>query len=87
MTGSSVTQQQFSSLPCFIGITPHASNSDSDNGDPNPSRKKHRPFTPHEREVINLYFDQYIREGTTPSLENHDLSKNTKTNTGQSENC
>ena len=36
------------------------SNSDSDNGDQKCSRKKRRLFTPQEREVITLYFEQYI---------------------------
>lgn len=56
--------------------------SDSDNDKGNPKPKKRCPFTAHEREVINLYFDQNIREGTTPSLDecgtfvcNHDLAR------------
>ena len=56
--------------------------SDSDNDKGNPKQTKRCPFTAHEREVINLYFDQNIREGTTHCLDecgtfvhNHDLAQ------------
>ena len=43
--------------------------SDSDDDKGVPKRKKRRPFTAEEREVINLYFEQNIKERSTPTLD------------------
>ena len=43
--------------------------SDSDDDKGVPKRKKCWPFTAEEREVINLYFEQNIKERTTPTLD------------------